>query len=54
MSLDERKRTTIFGRHTTILSLGRRAATAEAKVTTTAGKLVAHATTTCTIFSLGE
>lgn len=38
----------------TVLSLGRRAATAEAKVTTVGGKLVAHATTTCMIFPLGE
>jgi uncharacterized protein (TIGR00369 family) len=38
----------------TLLSLGRRAATAEAKVTTTTGKLVAHATTTCMLFPLGE
>jgi uncharacterized protein (TIGR00369 family) len=38
----------------TVLSLGRRAATAEAKITTADGKLVAHATTTCMIFALGE
>jgi uncharacterized protein (TIGR00369 family) len=36
----------------TVLSLGRRSATAEARVTTAAGKLVAHATTTCMIFPL--
>jgi uncharacterized protein (TIGR00369 family) len=36
----------------TVLSLGRRAATAEARVTTAEGKLVAHATTTCMIFPL--
>lgn len=36
----------------TILSLGRRSATAEARVTTAEGKLVAHATTTCMIFPL--
>jgi uncharacterized protein (TIGR00369 family) len=37
----------------TVLSLGRRSATAEAKVTTAAsGKLIAHATTTCMIFPL--
>jgi uncharacterized protein (TIGR00369 family) len=38
----------------TVLSLGRRAATAEAQVTDAAGKLLAHATTTCMIFPLGE
>jgi uncharacterized protein (TIGR00369 family) len=38
----------------TVLSLGRRAATAEARVTTEGGKLVAHATTTCMIFPIGE
>jgi uncharacterized protein (TIGR00369 family) len=38
----------------TVLSLGRRSATAEARVTTTAGKLVAHATTTCMLFAIGE
>lgn len=38
----------------TVLSLGRRAATAEAKVIDAAGKLLAHATTTCMIFPLGE
>jgi uncharacterized protein (TIGR00369 family) len=37
----------------TVLSLGRRAATAEAKVTSADGKLVAHATTTCMLFPLG-
>ncbi len=36
----------------TVLSLGRRAATAEARVTSAAGKLLAHATTTCMIFPL--
>jgi len=38
----------------TILSLGRRAATAEARVTTADGKLLAHATTTCMLFPVGE
>ena len=38
----------------TLLSLGRRAATAEARVTTDAGKLLAHATTTCLLFPLGN
>jgi len=38
----------------TVLSLGRRAATAEARVTTATGKLIAHATTTCMLFPLGE
>ena len=33
----------------TVLTLGRRAATAEAKITDAAGRLVAHATTTCLI-----
>jgi uncharacterized protein (TIGR00369 family) len=38
----------------TVLSLGRRAATAEARVTSASGKLLAHATTTCMLFPLGE
>jgi len=38
----------------TVLSLGRRAATAEAKITSADGKLLAHATTTCMLFALGE
>jgi uncharacterized protein (TIGR00369 family) len=38
----------------TVLSFGRRSATAEAKVTSADGKLLAHATTTCMIFSPGE
>jgi uncharacterized protein (TIGR00369 family) len=36
----------------TVLSLGRRSATAEARVTTAEGKLVAHATTTCLLLPL--
>jgi uncharacterized protein (TIGR00369 family) len=36
----------------TVLSLGRRSATAEARVTSAEGKLLAHATTTCMIFPL--
>jgi uncharacterized protein (TIGR00369 family) len=36
----------------TVLSLGRRSATAEAKITTSTGKLIGHATTTCMIFPL--
>jgi uncharacterized protein (TIGR00369 family) len=32
------------------LSFGRRAATAEAKITDAAGRLLAHATTTCLVF----
>lgn len=35
-----------------LLSRGKRAATAEARMTDTAGKLIAHATTTCIIFPL--
>ncbi len=35
-----------------VLSLGRRSATAEAKVTDANGKLMAHGTTTCLIFPL--
>jgi uncharacterized protein (TIGR00369 family) len=38
----------------TILSLGRRSATAEARVTSADGKLLAHATTTCMIFPLTD
>ena len=38
----------------TVLSLGRRSATAEARVSTTEGKLLAHATTTCMIFPLTD
>jgi uncharacterized protein (TIGR00369 family) len=35
-----------------ILNVGRRAATAEARVTDAEGRLLAHATTTCLIFEL--
>jgi uncharacterized protein (TIGR00369 family) len=35
-----------------ILSVGRRAATAEARITDAKGRLVAHATTTCLVFEL--
>jgi acyl-coenzyme A thioesterase PaaI-like protein len=34
------------------LSFGRRAATAEARITDTQGRLLAHATTTCLVFEL--
>ncbi|MBI5262677.1 MAG: PaaI family thioesterase [Bradyrhizobium sp.] len=34
------------------LSVGRRAATAEARITDAAGRLLAHATTTCLVFEL--
>ena len=36
----------------TVLSLGRRSATAEARITSADGKLLGHATTTCMIFPL--
>ncbi|QOZ23557.1 PaaI family thioesterase [Bradyrhizobium sp. CCBAU 51753] len=35
-----------------VLNAGRRVATAEARITDTKGKLVAHATTTCLVFEL--
>jgi uncharacterized protein (TIGR00369 family) len=35
-----------------ILNVGRRAATAEARITDTKGRLLAHATTTCLVFEL--
>lgn len=35
-----------------VLSSGRRAATAEARITDAGGKLLAHATTTCLVFEL--
>jgi uncharacterized protein (TIGR00369 family) len=35
-----------------ILSVGRRAATAEARITDAKGRLIAHATTTCLIFEI--
>src|SRR5262245_44495753 len=35
-----------------VLSSGRRAATAEARITDSGGKLLAHATTTCLVFEL--
>jgi uncharacterized protein (TIGR00369 family) len=34
------------------LNVGRRAATAEARITDTKGRLLAHATTTCLIFEI--
>jgi len=34
------------------LNVGRRAATAEARITDTAGRLLAHATTTCLVFEI--
>ena len=34
------------------LNVGRRAATAEARITDAKGRLLAHATTTCLIFEL--
>jgi acyl-coenzyme A thioesterase PaaI-like protein len=34
------------------LNVGRRAATAEARITDTDGRLLAHATTTCLIFEI--
>lgn len=37
-----------------LLSRGKRTATAEARMTDEAGKLIAHATTTCIMFPLGE
>ena len=35
-----------------VLNAGRRAATAEARITDSRGKLIAHATTTCLVFEL--
>ena len=35
-----------------ILNVGRRAATAEARITDRKGRLLAHATTTCLIFEM--
>ena len=35
-----------------ILSVGRRAATAEARITDAKGRLLAHATTTCLVFEI--
>ena len=35
-----------------ILSVGRRAATAEARITDSKGRLIAHATTTCLVFEI--
>lgn len=35
-----------------ILNVGRRAATAEARITDTKGRLLAHATTTCLVFEI--
>jgi uncharacterized protein (TIGR00369 family) len=35
-----------------VLNAGRRAATAEARITDDKGKLLAHATTTCMVFEL--
>jgi uncharacterized protein (TIGR00369 family) len=35
-----------------ILNVGRRAATAEARITDTEGRLLAHATTTCLVFEI--
>jgi uncharacterized protein (TIGR00369 family) len=35
-----------------ILSFGRRAATAEARITDAQGRLLAHATTTCLVFEI--
>jgi uncharacterized protein (TIGR00369 family) len=35
-----------------ILNVGRRAATAEARLTDTQGRLLAHATTTCLVFEI--
>ena len=35
-----------------ILSVGRRAATAEARITDANGRLLAHATTTCLVFEI--
>lgn len=34
------------------LSVGRRAATAEARITDAKGRLLAHATTTCLVFEI--
>src|SRR6266478_9125449 len=37
-----------------ILSIGRRAATAEARITDAKGRLLAHATTTCLVFEIAK
>ena len=36
------------------LNVGRRAATAEARITDAKGRLLAHATTTCLVFEIAE
>jgi uncharacterized protein (TIGR00369 family) len=36
------------------LSVGRRAATAEARITDAKGRLLAHATTTCLVFEMAK
>jgi uncharacterized protein (TIGR00369 family) len=35
-----------------VLNVGRRAATAEARITDSKGRLLAHATTTCLVFEI--
>ena len=37
-----------------ILNVGRRAATAEARITDAKGRLLAHATTTCLVFEIAK
>ncbi|OKO70680.1 PaaI family thioesterase [Bradyrhizobium sp. AS23.2] len=37
-----------------VLNAGRRVATAEARITDTKGRLLAHATTTCLVFGIGK
>jgi acyl-coenzyme A thioesterase PaaI-like protein len=44
----------IAGANALPLSVGRRAATAEARITDAKGRLLAHATTTCLVFEIAK